>query len=91
MRLLIFSVWAAALLISLLPVKTNIHFSFNNDIYIQIDCVAMDSPFGPVIAKIFMVELESVLVPKLNNHVKNYWQKLPWKQVQEEDFRGLIN
>ena len=31
----------------------------------------MGSPLGPVIANIFMVELESVLVPKLNDHVKN--------------------
>ena len=44
----------------------NVHFSFNNDIYIQSDGVAMGSPLGPVIANTFMVELESVLVPKLN-------------------------
>ena len=49
----------------------NVHFSFNNDISIQIDEVAMSSPLGPVMANIFMVELESVLVPKLNDHVKN--------------------
>ena len=35
--------------------------------------VAMGSLLGPVLAKIFMVELKSVLVPKLNDHVKNYW------------------
>ena len=44
----------------------NVHFSFNNDIYIQSDGVAMGSPLGPVIANTFMVELESVLDPKLN-------------------------
>ena len=32
--------------------------------------VAMGSPLGPVIANIFMVELESILVPKLNDHAK---------------------
>ena len=48
----------------------NVHFSFNNYIYIQIDGVAMGSPLGPVIANMFMVELENVLVPKLNYHVK---------------------
>ena len=48
----------------------NLHFSFNNDIHIRIDGVAMGSPLGPVIANIFMVELESVLASKLNDHVK---------------------
>ena len=32
----------------------------------------MGSPLGPVIANIFMVELESVLVPKLNDHGKKW-------------------
>ena len=47
----------------------NVHFSFNNYVYIQIDGVAMGSPMGSIIANRFMVELESVLVPKLKNHV----------------------
>ena len=50
----------------------NVHFSFNNDIYIQIDGVAMGSPLGPVLANIFMVKLENVLVPKLNDRVKKW-------------------
>ena len=48
------------------------HFTFNNYIYIQIDGVAMGSPLGPVVANIFMVELKSVLVSKLNDHVKKW-------------------
>ena len=48
------------------------HFSFHNDIYIQIDGVAMGSPLGTVILSIFMVELESALVIKLNDHVKKW-------------------
>ena len=32
----------------------------------------MGSPLGPVIANIFMVELESVLVPKINDNVKKW-------------------
>ena len=44
-------------------------FQFNG-IYIQIDEIAMVSLLGPVIAIIFMVKLESVLVPKLNDDVK---------------------
>ena len=34
----------------------------------------MGSPLGPVIANIFTVELERVLVPKLNDHVK-IWRR----------------
>ena len=48
----------------------NVHFSFNNEIYIQIDGVAMSSPLGSVIANKFMVELETTVVPKLEDHVK---------------------
>ena len=32
----------------------------------------MGSPLGPVITNLFMVELESVLVPKLNDHAKKW-------------------
>ena len=42
------------------------------NIYIQIDGVVLGSPLGSVLANTFMVELESVFVPKLNNHVKNW-------------------
>lgn len=48
----------------------NLHFSFNNEIYIQTDDAAMGSPFGPVIAKIFMIELENTLVLMLEVHFK---------------------
>ena len=47
----------------------NVHFSFDNKIYTQLDEVAMGSPLGPVTANIFMVELETTLVPKLEDHV----------------------
>ena len=50
----------------------NVHFSFNNDIYIQIDGTAMSSLFCTVLANIFMIELESVLVPKFNDHAKKW-------------------
>ena len=50
----------------------NLHFSFNNDIYIQVDGIATGWPLVPVIVKIFMIEPASVLVPKLNDHVKKW-------------------
>ena len=46
----------------------------NGDIYLQIDGVTMSSPLGPVLAQIFMVELERSLVPKLSNYIK-FWKR----------------
>ena len=34
------------------------HFTLNSNTYVQVDGVAMGSPYGPVLANIFMVELE---------------------------------
>ena len=48
----------------------NVHFTFNDAVYQQIDGVAMGSLLGPVIAGIFMVELETRLVPRLSEHLK---------------------
>ena len=48
----------------------NLHFSFNNEIYIQTDDAVMGSPLGPVIANIFMIELENTLVLTLKDHFK---------------------
>ena len=48
----------------------NLHFSFNNEIYIQTDDAVMGSPLGPVIANIFMIELENSLVLMLKDHFK---------------------
>ena len=36
----------------------NAHFTLNSNTYVQVDGVAMGSPYGPVLANIFMVELE---------------------------------
>ena len=49
----------------------NVHFTLNNEIYIQNDGVAMGSPRGPILAGILMVELENTLVPKLKQYIKN--------------------
>ena len=45
----------------------NVHFKFNGNTYIQADGVSMGSPLGPVFANIFMVKLESELIPTLSN------------------------
>ena len=50
----------------LLLYTKNVHLRYNQDIYIQKDGVAMGSPLGTVLAGIFMVNLETSLVPKLN-------------------------
>ena len=39
----------------------NVHFSYNGDIYTQADGIAMSSPLSPVLAGIFMVELERTI------------------------------
>ena len=38
-------------------------FTFGGKTFVQSDGVAMGSPLGPVLADIFMVELENTLVP----------------------------
>ena len=43
----------------------SVHFTFDGNIYVQKDGVAMGSPLGPVLANIFMVELERSVIPTL--------------------------
>ena len=47
-----------------------LHFTFNNETYIQVEGVAMGSPLGPVLANIFRVELDTSVIPNLSNKVK---------------------
>ena len=42
----------------LLLCTKHVHFTFNGDIYIQLDAVAMGSPLGPLLADVFMCPLE---------------------------------
>ena len=62
----------------LLLCTKNVHFTFNNEIYQQCDGVAMGSSLGPVIAGIFMVELEKLLIPALMEHMS------PWKRYVDD-------
>ena len=50
------------------------HFSFKDVLYRQINGVAMGSPLGPVLANIFMVELEKTLVPQLQDKVSLWYR-----------------
>ena len=47
----------------------NVHFSYNQDICIQKNGVVMGSHLDAVLAGIFMVNLERLLVPKLNSYM----------------------
>ena len=58
----------------LLLCTKKVHFSYNQDIYIQKNGVSMGSPLDPVLAGIFLVNLERSLVPKLNVY-HNFWRR----------------
>ena len=45
---------------------------FNNDIYQECDGVVITSSLGPVIAGIFMVELERTLLPRLIEYMTQW-------------------
>ena len=51
-------------------IKELLHFTFNNETYIQVDNVVMGLPLSPVLANIFMVELETSVKPNLSNEIK---------------------
>ena len=62
----------------LLLCTKNVHFTYNNNIYTQTDGVAMGSPLGPVLAGIFMVELERTVLPTLSEYMS------PWKRYVDD-------
>ena len=48
----------------------SVHFAFHGNIYVQNDDVAMGSALGLVLANIFMVELERLVIPNLMDKMK---------------------
>ena len=58
----------------LLLCTKKVHFTFNGNIYIEVDGIAMGSPWGPILADIFMIELEKAILPELTECIK-YWKR----------------
>ena len=58
----------------------NVHFIFNNKTNLQVDGVAIGSPLGPVLANIFMVELQRNIIPTICNDI------LLWKRYVDGTF-----
>ena len=56
-------------------VYQNVHFTYNRKIFVQTDGVAMGSPLGPVLADIFMTELEKTLLPGIYIHYIKFWKR----------------
>ena len=61
----------------------NVHFSYNRHIYTQADSVAIGSPLGPILAGIFMVELERTVFPTLRGHMS------PWKRYVNDTISNI--
>ena len=56
----------------------NEHFSYSWDVYTQADGVAKGSLLDPVLAGIFMIELEGTILPTLREHMS------PWKRYVDD-------
>ena len=50
----------------------NVHFAYDDKLYTQKNSVAMRSPLEPVVVRIFMVDFERNVLPKL------YWTYMYW-------------
>ena len=64
----------------LLLCTKHVNFTFNGDIYIHLDGVAMGSPLGPLLANVFLCSLEQSTIPTLKDclaHWKRYIDDTP--------------
>ena len=52
----------------------DVHFAFNGKTFTQVDGVAMGPPLAPIVAGIFIVELERNLMPILKDHL-SFWRQ----------------
>ena len=63
----------------------NVHFTLNNEICVQNNAVAMGSPLQPILANVFMIELENTLFSRLYEHVKK------WRRFVDDTFDYVLN
>ena len=54
--------------------KDHLYLCKYGKIYIQIDGVAMRSPLGPLLVKIFLISLKEAILPSLKKHVA-HWKR----------------
>ena len=52
----------------------NVYFTFNSETFIKVDGVAIGSPLAPILANIFMAELQRNLIPILKDHL-SCWRR----------------
>ena len=64
----------------LLLCAKDVHFLFEDEIYQETDGVALGSPFGPILPGIFVVELETTIVPTLDNLLRK------WKRYVDDTY-----
>ena len=53
----------------------NVHFTYNRKNFVQTNGLAMGSILGPVLAGIFMTELEKALLPDIYILYINFWRR----------------
>ena len=59
----------------------NIHFTLNNEIYVQNHGIVMGSPLGPILANVYIYGgIRKTLVPRLHEHVKK------WRRFVDDTF-----
>ena len=70
-----------------------LHFAYNGKMYKQVDGVVMGNPLGPVIANIFMVELENSIVPAMSDILTTWYRYVDdtIAFVKEDQINNIIS
>ena len=67
----------------------NVHFTYNRKIFVQTDGVAMGSPLGPVLADIFMIELEKTLLSDIYILYIKFWRRYVDDTISSVKIRSI--